>query len=41
MKNMSLRAKNPIRIQQLEATTRQLIAKKYGKDLEWKRGQSS
>ena len=41
IENMSIRAKNPIRIQQLEATMRQWIAKKYGKDHEWKREQNS
>ena len=41
MKNMSIRAKNPIGIQQLEATMKLLIAKKYGKDREWKPEQSS
>lgn len=41
IENMSIRAKNPIRIQQLEATMKQWIAKKYGKDHEWKREQIS
>ena len=41
MRAMSARARNPIRIQQLETTMRQLIAKKYEKDREWKSEQNS